>query len=76
MDPIITALGPKIFESENLDEVVFEKIEKPEKPTTQKGLDELEYREILKYNLRQNETLPDREEIKIQFAHYKRVEKI
>ena len=26
---------------------------------------------VLKNNLRQNEPLPDREEIKIQFAHYK-----
>jgi hypothetical protein len=61
------------FESENLDEVVFEKVEKSEKPTTQKGLDELEYRAILKNNLKQNETLPNREEIKIQFARYKNV---
>jgi len=45
MDPTITVLVQNMistFESENLDEVVFEKIEKPEKPTTQKGLDELE----------------------------------
>ena len=26
----------------------FEKVEKPEKPTTEKGLDELEYSEMLK----------------------------
>jgi len=59
------------FETENLDEVVFEKVAKPEKPTTQKRLDELEYREMLKNKLEENESLPDREEIKILFAHYK-----
>jgi hypothetical protein len=48
------------FETENLDEVVFEKVEKPEKPATQKGLDELEYREKLKNELKENESLPDR----------------
>jgi gag-polypeptide of LTR copia-type len=59
------------FESENLDEVVFEKVEKPGQPTTKKGLDELEFREMLRGNLKQNESLPDREEIKMQYAHYK-----
>ena len=36
-----------IFETEDLDRVMFEKVKKPEKSKTKQGLDELEFEELI-----------------------------
>ena len=54
--------------NEDLDYVVFEKDEKPEKPKIKRGLDELEFEQLI---CKEKEPKPDENQLRKTFAHYK-----